>query len=75
MLIDIDVETIDKIFQATLIQDYRGLLQQKQQLTEKLNKEPLAQYELEDLNDTDHWIKGIEIMMEYYIGHNWKEKT
>ena len=75
MLIDIDVETIDKIFQQTLIQDYKGLMKQKEQLTHKLANESLAQYELEDLNDTEHWIQGIEIMMEYYIGSNWKEKT
>jgi hypothetical protein len=75
MLIDIDVETIDKIFQQTLIQDYTGLLKQKEQLTHKLANESLAQYELEDLNDTEHFIKGMEIMMEYYIGANWKEKT
>jgi len=75
MVIEIDDETIDKIFQNTLIQDYKGLLKQKNDLTDKLNKESLKQFELEDLNDTDHWIKGIEIMMEYYIGHNWKEKT
>ena len=75
MLIDIDVETIDKIFQQTLIQDYKGLMKQKEQLTHKLANESLAQYELEDLNDTEHFIKGMEIMMEYYIGSNWKEKT
>ena len=32
MLIDIDVETIDKILQQTLIQDYKGLMKQKEQL-------------------------------------------
>lgn len=75
MLIDIDVETIDKIFQQTLIQDYKGLMKQKQNLTDKMSKESLAQYELEDLNYTDRWIQGIEIMMEYYIGADWKNKV
>jgi hypothetical protein len=75
MLIDIDAETIDKIFQNTLIQDYRMLLKQKQELTEKLTTVSLQQYELEDLNDTDRWLSGIGIMMEYYIGANWKDKV
>jgi len=75
MLIDIDAETIDKIFQNTLIQDYRMLLKQKQELTEKLTTVSLHQYELEDLNDTDRWLSGIGIMMEYYIGANWKDKV
>jgi len=75
MLIDIDVETIDKIFEQTLLQDYRGLVKQKQELSDKLSREPLAEYELGDLNDTEHFIKGMEIMIEYYIGANWKEKV
>lgn len=74
MLIDIDVETIDKIFQQTLLQDYRGLIKQKQELSDKLAREPLAEYELGDLNDTEHFIKGMEVMMEYYIGANWENK-
>jgi len=74
MVIEIDDETIDKIFQNTLIQDYKGLLKQKNDLTNKLNKESLKQFELEDLNDTDRWIAGLEIMMEYYIGYGWKKR-
>ena len=73
MLIDIDDEAIDKIFQNTLIQDYKGLLKQKNDLIDRL--ESLEMFELEDLTDTKRWIEGIETMMEYYIGHNWQEKV
>jgi molybdopterin-binding protein len=74
MLIDIDDETIDKIFKNTLIQDYRILLSQKQELSSKLSRESLEQYELADLNDTEYFIKSMEVMMEYYIGDDWKIK-
>jgi len=73
MLIEINDDTVDAIFKSTFIQDYKNLLSQHAELTQKLVTSPLKQFELEDLNDTGRWIEGMEIMMEYYIGHDWKE--
>jgi hypothetical protein len=73
MQLTVTDDTADALFREILIQDYKSLIEQHKQLSDKLVTAPLRKFELEDLNDTTRWIEGIEIMMEYYIGYNWKE--
>ena len=71
----VDYDTADLLFKEILIDDYRSLINQKRDLTLKAVEKPLETYEAEDLDNTNRYIKAMKVMMEYYVGFDWKNRV
>ena len=72
MQIDIDSDIFDKLLGARLQQDYLMLEQQIQELS--AISQP-KQYEVEDLKHNLMYKNAMELMLEYYVGFNWKNES
>ncbi len=72
MKIEISNDTVTRIMTDVLIEDYKYLEQDIKRYQEKGFLSPV---ETEDLNS---WIKyrdAFYILLEYYIGENWRSKV
>jgi heme oxygenase len=72
MKIEISNDTVTRIMTDVLIEDYKYLEQDIKRYQEKGFLSPV---ETEDLNS---WIKyrdAFNILLEYYIGENWRSKV
>ena len=72
MKIEISNDTVTRIMTDVLVEDYKYLTQDIKRYQEKGFLSPV---ETEDLNN---WIKyrdAFNILLEYYIGENWRSKV
>jgi hypothetical protein len=71
MLIDLNSEAVDGLIKSILVQDYQGLVEDTNRLTELKNKDT---YQLQDIEHNLRYIKAMETLMEYYVGFHWKDE-
>ena len=79
MKIDIDDEVIDGLVKSVIKNDYRlikenaEMLQAKKALCANSDLE-LPKYEQEDLDHNIELIQAFEVIIEYYVGFDWKSE-
>ncbi len=71
MIIDLNNEAVDGIIKSILIEDYQGLVGDINRLE---SAQKLEDYQQQDLAHNHRYRNAMEIIMEYYVGFNWKEQ-
>ena len=71
MKVELNKDAVDGLVQSILIQDYKGLCSDIKNLE---SAKELPQYKREDLEHNYRYLNAMEILLEYYVGFNWKDK-
>jgi hypothetical protein len=71
MKVELTSEAVDGLMHSILLQDYQGLCEDIKRL--EIMSAP-AKYQQEDLNHNYRYRNAMEILLEYYVGFDWKEK-
>jgi hypothetical protein len=71
MIIDLNNEAVDGIVKSILIQDYKNLCSDIDNL-ESIKE--LPSYKQEDLEHNYRYRNAMETLLEYYVGFNWKNQ-
>ena len=71
MKVDLTSDAVDGILHSILLQDYTNLCSDINNLE---SAKELRDYQKQDLEHNYRYRNAMEIMMEYYIGFDWKEK-
>ena len=71
MQVELTGEAVDGLMRSILLQDYRGLVEDTERLKKLKNK---ASYQLQDIEHNLRYIDAMEVLMEYYVGFNWKDE-
>jgi antirestriction protein len=71
MNIELNDEAVDGLIRSILIQDYKGLCKDIDNLE---SAKKLANYQKQDLEHNYRYRNAMETLMEYYIGFNWKDQ-
>lgn len=71
MMVELTSEAVDGLMRSILIQDYRGLCMDIENLESAKN---LPQYKQEDLAANLEYKSAMEKLMEYYIGFDWQRE-
>jgi hypothetical protein len=71
MKVELSNDAVDQIFRSVLVQDYKMLKEDIKRLKE--NKDNLAPYQKEDLRANRRYKKSMEVLLEYYVGMDWKQ--
>lgn len=71
MKVELSTEAVDSIFRSVMIQDYKMLKEDIKRLKDK--KPDLQAYQKEDLKANKRYKKAMEVLLEYYVGIDWKE--
>jgi len=69
MIVELNNEAVDGIIKSILIQDYKNLCSDIDNLE---SARELPEYKQEDLNANREYKTAMEKLMEYYIGFNWQ---
>ena len=69
--VELTSDAVDSIFRSVMIQDYKNLKSDIRNL--KDSKENLKPYQKEDLKANKRYKKAMEILLEYYVGADWKQ--
>ncbi len=71
MQVELTSEAVDGLMRSILLQDYRGIVEDTERLKKLENK---ASYQLQDIEHNLRYIDAMEVLMEYYVGFNWKDE-
>lgn len=71
MQVELTGEAVDGLMRSILLQDYRGIVEDTERLKKLENK---ASYQLQDIEHNLRYIDAMEVLMEYYVGSNWKDE-
>ena len=71
MIVELNNEAVDGLIKSLLIQDYKGLCSDIDNLE---SAKELRDYQKEDLSHNYRYRDAMEIMMEYYVGFDWKRE-
>lgn len=71
MQVELTGEAVDGLMRSILLQDYRGIVEDTERLKKLQNK---ASYQLQDIEHNLRYIDAMEVLMEYYLGFNWKDE-
>lgn len=71
MIVELNNEAVDGLIKSLLIQDYKGLCSDINNLE---SAKELRDYQKEDLEHNYRYKNAMEIMMEYYVGFDWKRE-
>ena len=71
MIVELNNEAVDGLIKSLLIQDYKGLCSDIDNLE---SAQELKDYQRQDLEHNYRYRSAMEIMMEYYVGFNWKQE-
>lgn len=71
MKVELTNEAVDGLMHSILLQDYQGLCDDIHRLE---TMPELAKYQREDLDHNYRYRNAMEILLEYYVGFDWKEK-
>ena len=71
MIVELNDEAVDGLIKSLLIQDYKGLCSDINNLE---SAQELQDYQRQDLEDNYRYRGAMEIMMEYYVGFDWKQE-
>ncbi len=72
MKVELTNEAIDGLMQSILLQDYRGIVEDTDRLKKIKDKQT---YQLQDIEHNLRYIDAMEVLMEYYIGFDWKDRV
>lgn len=71
MKVELSNDAVDSVFRSVMIQDYKMLKEDIKRLKDqKLN---LKEYQKEDLKANKRYKKAMEVLLEYYVGMDWKQ--
>ena len=71
MKVELSSDAVDSIFRSVMIQDYKSLKDDIKRLKDK--KPNLQEYQKEDLKANKRYKKAMEVLLEYYVGVDWKQ--
>ena len=71
MIVELNDEAVDGLIKSLLIQDYKGLCSDIDNLE---SAQELRDYQRQDLEHNYRYRGAMEIMMEYYVGFDWKQE-
>lgn len=71
MIVELNNEAIDGLIKSILVQDYKGLCSDIENLE---SAQELKDYQRQDLEHNYRYRDAIETLMEYYVGFNWKDQ-
>jgi hypothetical protein len=71
MKVELTNEAVDGLMHSILLQDYQSLCGDINRLE---SAKELARYQQEDLDHNYRYRNAMEILLEYYVGFDWKEK-
>jgi hypothetical protein len=71
MIVELNDEAVDGLIKSLLIQDYKGLCSDIENLE---SAKELRDYQRQDLEHNYRYRNAMEIMMEYYVGFDWKRE-
>jgi hypothetical protein len=71
MIVELNNEAVDGIVKSILLQDYKSLCSDIENLE---SAKELPQYKREDLEHNYRYRDAMEILLEYYVGFNWKDQ-
>jgi hypothetical protein len=72
MKVELTNEAVDGLMQSILLQDYRGIVEDTDRLKKIKDKQT---YQLQDIEHNLRYIDAMEVLMEYYIGFDWKDRV
>ena len=70
-MVELTHEAVDGLMKSILIQDYKGLLEDNARLLEIKDK---ATYQQQDIEHNLRYLDAMEVLMEYYVGFQWKDE-
>ena len=70
MIVELNDEAVDGLIKSLLIQDYKGLCSDIDKLE---SAKELQDYQKEDLEHNYRYKNAMEVLMEYYVGFQWKD--
>lgn len=70
MQVELTNEAVDGLMRSILVQDYKGLIDDNKRLKMIKNK---AEYQKQDIEHNLRYIDAMEVLMEYYVGFQWKD--
>ena len=71
MKVDLTSDAVDGLMKSILIQDYKNLCSDIENLE---SAKELRDYQKKDLDHNYRYRNAMEIMMEYYVGFDWKRE-
>ena len=71
MIVELNGEAVDGIVKSILIQDYKSLCSDIENLE---SAQELPEYKQEDLEANREYKAAMEKLMEYYIGFQWQQE-
>jgi hypothetical protein len=71
MIVELNNEAVDGLIKSLLIQDYKGLCSDIANLE---SAKELRDYQKEDLEHNYRYKNAMEVLMEYYVGFQWKDE-
>jgi len=71
MMVELTSEAVDGLMRSILLQDYKGLCMDIENLESTKN---LPRYKQEDLSANREYKAAMEKLMEYYIGFDWQRE-
>jgi hypothetical protein len=72
MKVDLTSEAVDGLMRSILMQDYRGIVEDTDRLKKVKDKQT---YQLQDIEHNLRYIDAMEVLMEYYVGFDWKDRV
>jgi hypothetical protein len=72
MKVELTSEAVDGLMRSILMQDYRGIVEDTDRLKKVKDKQT---YQLQDIEHNLRYIDAMEVLMEYYVGFNWKDRV
>ena len=71
MIVELNNEAVDGLIKSLLIQDYKGLCSDIDNLE---STKELRDYQKQDLEHNYRYKNAMEVLMEYYVGFQWKDE-
>jgi hypothetical protein len=72
MKVELTSEAVDGLMRSILMQDYRGIVEDTNRLKKVKDKQT---YQLQDIEHNLRYIDAMEVLLEYYVGFDWKERV
>jgi hypothetical protein len=72
MKVELTSEAVDGLMRSILMQDYRGIVEDTNRLKKVKDKQT---YQLQDIEHNLRYIDAMEVLMEYYVGFDWKDRV
>jgi hypothetical protein len=71
MIVELNNEAVDGLIKSLLIQDYKGLCSDIDNLE---SAKELRDYQRQDLEHNYRYRNAMETLLEYYVGFHWKDQ-